>query len=116
MSRVCDILLREVSLLERAKQGIPQGEGDITVPWPDYPETACSLVVHHQAILRNKRMLLLYTYGPCLALPVPVIKAAQVCRQGSVAKPWWPEYQLDFGAWAHISIIPQWASGWHELS
>ena len=29
----------------------------------DYPDVACALVIHHQAILRNKRLLLLYTYN-----------------------------------------------------
>ena len=42
-----------------------QGEGDdVEADWGRHPEDAAATVTHHACILRNKRMLLLYTHAP----------------------------------------------------
>ena len=43
---------------ERERQG---EEEDVEPDWSRYPEAAAASVVHHTSILRNKRMLLIYT-------------------------------------------------------
>ena len=58
----CD---REVSALESEKLGRPLDDGE-TVDWSNYPKLAHALLIQQQAILRNKRMLLLYTYARLL--------------------------------------------------
>ena len=50
---------REVLELETEKKGGQVARED--VDWGNYPELAHALLIHQQAILRNKRMLLLYT-------------------------------------------------------
>ena len=43
---------------ERERQGVT---GGLELDWTMYPEDAAASVVHHTAILRNKRLLLIYT-------------------------------------------------------
>lgn len=43
---------------ERERQG---EEGEVEPDWSRYPEAAAASVAHHTSILRNKRLLLIYT-------------------------------------------------------
>lgn len=51
---------REVAALERERQGVEPGQ-QLTIDWELHTQAATTLVIHHSAILRNKRLLLLYT-------------------------------------------------------
>ena len=56
--------------MERERQGGPE---DVEADWGRYPEDAAASVVHHSAILRNKRLLLIYTCAPC-CMPSPPLQ------------------------------------------
>lgn len=43
-----------------AAEEVEEGGEDVAVDWSFYPEEVSSIVVHHDSILRNKRVLLTY--------------------------------------------------------
>ena len=43
-----------------------RGEPTDAVSFSDFPEQSSAFIVHHTSILRNKRLLLIYTWGPAL--------------------------------------------------
>ena len=55
------ILYSEVTTKEEARKEAEGLDEDDATPWTEhYPQEAATIVIHHSAILRNKRLLLAY--------------------------------------------------------
>ena len=51
---------REVARLAEEPEGAEEPDEELKIDWSYYPEEVSSIVVHHDSILRNKRVLLTY--------------------------------------------------------